>query len=354
MVRSHYIPQFILRNFCEEGKITYCDLDAKDTSLRNPRSVFSEVGYYPDTIEKNLSVKAEHLFANLYHNKLENARNSVVLLPDELFALKKYLIVSSIRYDYEVTDEDEKYYDQLPDNFRPEFIGSLNYVLGCESANDMVEYLRKMVPSDPSDILGFLDKDDVNIPLWNEIKDILQSYVVFVKAPKEEEFLIPDTGKGVYMGPMSKKKMYGLLEVVMKQFDPYVFEICKTLTPHDYTVFPLSKRLAVLTMSGFFKLLTDSEVTRNVILPEECPTVSAVLGFGNRDVIKPPKVKMRGGKEYHYDIRQVTATDVSHLNSLMIAQAGHHIAYSSRAHLNKTMKAVGGYTDRDVTFMSCV
>ena len=49
MVRSHYIPQFILRNFCEEGKIAYCDLDTKETALRNPRSVFSEFGYYPDT-----------------------------------------------------------------------------------------------------------------------------------------------------------------------------------------------------------------------------------------------------------------------------------------------------------------
>lgn len=57
----------------------------------------------------------------------------------------------------------------------------------------------------------------------------------------------------------------------------------------------------------------------NVILPKECPTVSAVLGFGSKDAITPPKVRnTRGTKEYIYDIKHITAADVSHLNLFIL------------------------------------
>ena len=88
--------------------ITYYDLKDKTVEPRNTRSVFSEEVYYPEGIEKDLCQKAEYLFANLFHNKLENAGNSITLTVDELFVLKKYLIVSAIRYKYEFTDEEKK------------------------------------------------------------------------------------------------------------------------------------------------------------------------------------------------------------------------------------------------------
>ena len=96
MINSHYFPQFILRNFYTNDKIKYCDLEKKKVELRNTRSVFTEEGYYPEGIEKDLCKKAEYLFANLYHNKFEEARNTLVLTRDELFTVKKYLIVSAI------------------------------------------------------------------------------------------------------------------------------------------------------------------------------------------------------------------------------------------------------------------
>ena len=90
----------------------------------------------------------------------------------------------------------------------------------------------------------------------------------------------------------------------------------------------------------------------NIILLEECPTVSATLEFGSKDTITPPKVRnVRGTKEYIYDIKHITAADVSHLNCLMLAEAQHHIACSNLSSLRKTLELAKEYTDRELSFM---
>lgn len=352
-MNSHYIPQFILRNFCVEDKITYCDLVNKKAELRNTRSVFSEQGYYPERIEKDLCKKAEYLFANLYHNKLENSRNTIILTPEELFVLKKYLIVSSIRYRYEYSEDDYALMEKLGNAFKDEFIDSLNKILNCETSDEMFKYLGMMNKYFDLNMLDKLgEESELNVVLWAEIKDVLHSYIVFVKTRENEKFIIPDIGKGIYEGPMSRRKMTGLLECVMSQGNPAVAQILAMITPHDYTVFPLSKDMAILSMSTFFKLLTDSEIKMNFVLPEDCPTVSSVLGFGSKDTITPPKVRnSRGSKEYIYDVKQINAMDVSHFNCLMLAEAKNHIACSDLSSIRKTLELAKEYTDRDISFM---
>ena len=370
MVNSHYIPQFILRNFCENGSIMYCDLDEKKVEKRNTRSVFAEKGYYPETIEKDLSKKIEYQFANLYHNKLEHAGNSIMLTPEELFILKKFQIVSSIRYRYECTEEETDFVKKFGDTFKVDLIESLNYILGCDSIDKAVAYMDKgfdrfwhdenidIKNSNLEDVLRQQivnqgNSKDINFPLWTEMMDIIRSYIVFVKPWGDEKFLIPDIGKGVFEGPMSRKKMYGMLDIAIKREDPFLINFCMSLTPHDYTIFPLSKNLAVLSMSVFFKLLTDSEIKTNVILPAECPTVSSVLGFGDYKTITPPRVHFtRDSKEYRYTVKRINPADVSHLNSLMLAQAQRHVGYPNISCLKKTMEVVSDYTARDVSFMN--
>ena len=350
MVNSHYIPQFILRGFSSDDKITYCDIDNKKIELRNTRSVFSERGYYSDALEKDLCIKAEYLFANLFHNKLEKARYSLTLTADELFILKKYLIVTSIRYRYEYTDDEKVMTEKLGAAFTDDFDENLNNILRCENVNDMFNYMKK-VPEyfDVANLDKLMDSGDVNVHLWAEIKDVIQSYIVFIKPQGTERFLIPDIGKGIYEGPMSRRKMYGLLEAGMQ--NPTLLQIATMLTPHDYTIYPLTKDLAILSMSIFFKLLAESEVTSNVRLPEECPTVSSVLGFGSSNAIKPPKVKMNcGTKEYHYEVQRVNARDISHFNCIMMAEAKKYIACAGLDTVKKSAGMVKEYTNRDFSF----
>ncbi len=355
VINSHYVPQFILRNFYTNDKITYCDLEKKKVELRNTRSVFSEEGYYPEGIEKDLCKKAEYLFANLYHNKFEEARNTVVLTRDELFTVKKYLIVSAIRYKNELTDFDEEQLKILGPDFKMDYDRSLNEILACESPDDlfneifkMQDYIARKLGKEISEAQG-----EPNIPLWAELIDITHSYLVFVKTREKEKFLIPDVGRAIAEGPLSLKKFDAVLQNAMTTFNPQALQLLGMISPRDYSFYPLSKNFGVLSMNSFYKVLTDSEYHFNVIMPEDCPTVSAALGFGDRNTITPPKVRGNGNsKEYIYDIKNLTTKDVIHLNGLMLIEAKRFVACGELSEIENTMEYITDYPEKDFSFMN--
>lgn len=355
MVNSHYIPQFILRSFCKNNKIMYCDIDKKTIESRNTKSVFAQKGYYTEQTEIDLCKDIEYDFSVLYHNKLENPGNSLVLDENELFILKKYLIVSSIRFQYECTEFDYEIINKVGSSYMPDFEGSLNRVLHSKNVNKLYSILAEV---DDSHFVEKLlsgerfDDTDINMHLWAEVKDILHSYIVFIKASGNEKFIIPDTGKGIYEGPMSRRKLTGLLQYTLTTPNPALMQIMLMLTPHDYTIYPLTSDIAILSMSVFFKLFTESEVKSNVILPEDCPTVSAMLGFGSKNDIEPPKVRFnKGKKEYRYKINRLNSIDISHFNCLMMAEVKHHIAFSDVADISKSLELINEYTNRDYSFI---
>lgn len=50
-IRHHYIPQFILRNFCDEkGYVNYFDKTTNKITLREPSDIFMEKNLYRDEI----------------------------------------------------------------------------------------------------------------------------------------------------------------------------------------------------------------------------------------------------------------------------------------------------------------
>ena len=350
MIRSHYIPQFILRSFCEDNQITYCDLDKKSVERRNPRSTFAEIGYYPETIEKSLCVNIEHEFANLFHNKLEKLNNKIILTPDELFVLKKYLLIASIRYRFEMTDDEKTVVEALGDAYKPDFIGSLNTILGYKSIEDVSEHLKRFkVPQNLEDARKMIKNPDVNVPLYIKLKHVMQTYIIFVRAQGSEEFLIPDIGNGLYIGPYSLKKYEYMFSMSQVMPHPFMIETTMQMTPYDYSVFPLSKKLAVLCMSGFYKIIAESILGTHSTIE---PGIDSMLGFGTLETFTGPKIKkVADSKEYHYQVKRIQPDDVAHLNSEMLSQAEHHMAVSNLVHLRKTLKRNYGNVGRDYSFL---
>lgn len=341
MIKSHYVPQFILRNFYTNDKITYCDLDKKKTELRNTRSVFSEEGYYPEGIEKDLCKKAEYLFANLYHNKLEEAKSRIVLTREELFIVKKYLIVSAIRFKNDEKDFDKAQLDILGPEFKMDYDRSLNEILACNSAEDLFNeifktqaYIARRFGIDLGD-----EKENPNIPLWAEMKDIADAYIVFVKAREKEKFLIPDVGRAIYEGPMKSRKMEAMLHAIMNPLDPKLLQIMNMISPRDYTFYPLSKNFGILSMDILYKFLSEGAFHFDITFPKDCPTISAALGFGDRNTIMPAKVRGNGAnKEYIFDVKNLTTGDVCHLNSLMLIEAKRFVACGELSEIENTME----------------
>jgi len=120
----------------------------------------------------------------------------------------------------------------------------------------------------------------------------------------------------------------------------------------DYSVFPLSKDLAIISMSSFYKLLTESEFKLDARLPDDCPTVYEALGFGDKTVIKPPSVKLNNGnKEYRYEVKFLNSSDVGHLNALMLAEADKYVVCAGLSSIQKSLNLVKKYSDTDFDFM---
>ena len=335
MVNSHYIPQFILRHFCVDNHIQYCDIEKEKVEERTTKTVFSDQGYYPDELEHDLCVKIESQFANLLNNKLIKENYKIVLNADEMLLLKKYLMISIFRVR---TDELEKepvlqgLSKKKLENLGGNFFDNINKVLACKTKEEAFQYCD-------------FDFPETNMNLMAYMKDVLCSYTVFVKTNNcGEDFLIPDRGWGAYEGPIHIKKFTGTLDLAMKTGDPTLFQIAMMLTPHDYSIFPLTRNLAVLNVSTFFKLCMPGSLY-NVKFTEEAPTVSKVLGFGSITTIKPPipKAVYGRGTEYTCEVQQLSRQDTVFLNSLLLANVDKYFAYADCSKVKRSIDNDGKY-----------
>lgn len=318
MLRSHYIPQFILRAFCGDDRIQYMDLSSKKVESRNTRSVFSEYGYYPEQLEHDLCDKIECDFA-VVHRKIIASVGKLTLSAAEMFLLKKFLLISVLRYDL-VDENDKKFFSEIGDANRIKLFGdffeNINKILNCKTKEELTNFYS-------------YEDANTNLSLTAYVKDILGSYMIFVKSTEcGKEFLIPDKGSAWFMGRLAIKKLSMVNEMIKNTQDDSFYQILSLLTPHDYTVFPLSKDMAALCMSPFFKLMADNpvfRVSRN--------DIQDILGFGYGYMLKPAKVLFAQDKkplDYEFDIKPLCGRDVEFLNGLLLKNAESHIAFGNK------------------------
>lgn len=335
MVNSHYIPQLILRHFCVDNHIQYCDIERQMVQERTTRTVFSEQGYYPDELEYDLCVKIESQFGNLLNNNLIKERYKITLNAEEMLLLKKYLLISIFRYR---TDELEKdpilqgLSKKQLENLGGNFFDNINKILQCRTKEEVFRYVD-------------IASSETNINLMAYVKDILCSYIVFVRTNNcKEDFIIPDRAWATYEGPIHIKKFTGTIELAMKTGDPLLMQIAAMTTPHDYSIFPLTKDLAVMTISPFFKLCLSGS-SYNIKFTEEAPTLSKSLGFGSEKTITPPTPRETYGKvsEYVCEIQQLSKGDTIFLNSLLLSNADKYFAYADIERVLQSIKSYGRY-----------
>ena len=326
MINSHFIPQLILRHFCEEEKLTYYDIEKNRSEIRSTRSVFSEKGYYPEQLEKDLCQKIEVQFANLLNNKILSDRYKVVINEKDQLILKKFLIITCLRVHDNNMQQNAWYQvlkrdgiipagEEYRDFFSGDFFGNMNKVLECQDIESLITTAES----------------SGNLNLMTYIRDIIYSYNVFVKSNNsKEEFIIPDRGWAGYRGPMSVKKLNAMMNMLQIRFDPLVDMLLHMSSPQDYAVFPITKNMAIITMSPAFKICLPG-APYNIIYPDNAPSLSACIGFGTSNTIMDPTkhILRNGTAEYKYEIQQLNKNDVCFLNSLLINNAEKFFAFSS-------------------------
>lgn len=341
MIKSHYISQFILRQFSNKDRINYCDLNRKSTEIRNIKSTFSEKEYYPEVLERSLCRNIEVQFSTLLKAKILTNIKKLILTTDEMLILKKYLLITVFRFKPNIRYIQEVYPDlsikEFDDVFG-EFTENLNKILECKTKEEMFAYID-------------LKNESTNLYLFAYVKDILFSYTVFVSSKRcEEDFLINDRGFAIYEGPINIKKLNATLELAKKTGDRILFQIASMLTPHDYLVFPLTRNIAILTMSPFYKLCLDKS-PYHIKYPEEAQTISKILGFGNKEIIKDPKLisQVDNGMQYEINVKNLKFEDVIFINTLLISATEQYFGYSDINNIKRTINQNIG--DVDLSFL---
>jgi hypothetical protein len=356
-MNSHYVPQFILKNFCNNNEnLIYCDFDSKTTSVRNTRSVFAEQDYYPDQLEKDLCHKIEHAFANLYHNKLENAKNSIDLTEDELFTLQKYLIVSTVRYKYEYTEFDKAYIASLPKVRRSyikiDSIDSLNKILKFNNSAELMDYLNEVREKyHINNQNGLKADEDYNAQFLLDTHDIMSNFLVFVRPQDREEFIMPDIGHCDFFSKQAFIKYYfaeGLMlaSVAEKSFNPILMQLPLMISPRDYMVYPLTKNLTVISMSAFFWVMSNLYKGVEGMKADE---ISRSLGFSDNRILNSHWTKSNG--TYHNKIERISTHDVCHLNCAAINQSKRFIACSDLSKIQQSVQFAKRKINKDISFL---
>lgn len=342
-MNSHYIPQFLLRHFCADGKIQYCDLEKKTVESRNTRSVFAEEGYYPDQLEHDLCSKIESQFANLLNNKLAVSRYKITIDSDEMFILKKYMIITALRYNSREL-EDDPTLSLLPEDEKLQLIGTfydrINKILDCKNHNDVLKYL---------------DTDDIsNLGLFSYVKNVMHSYTVIVKTNNcKQDFIIPDRGCAKYAGPICNEKAFMLLDVAEQTCDPFLMQMASMVSLfHDYSVFPVTRNTAIINMSVFYKLFTKASPYRSAVI-NALPTINTILGFGDSTIIEDPKVEqlLNGKKEYTMEIKQLSSSDVLFFNNLLFSYCFKHFAFADISRIKQSIEFIQKERGIDLSFL---
>lgn len=334
MVNNHYVPQFILRHFCEDEKIHYHDIEEHTTELRTTKSVFFEKGYYPDKLEKKLCHKIETQFANILNKKILCENYKIALSADNMLILKKYLIIAILRVRdnnlihnawYQVLKRDGiiPKGNSLKDFFSGDFFENMNRILECQTLDALLEVVQK----------------GENLNLYTFVKDVVYSYNVFVRTNNcKEDFIISDRGWAGYRGPMSVKKLNAMLNMLEVRYDPYIDMLLHMSSPLDYAIFPLANNMAVITVSPAFKICLPGS-PYNIIYPDNAPSLSKCLGFGSANTIAMPdnKILRDGTKEYRYSIQQLSKQDVVFLNELLINNAEKFIGFANPSRISLSL-----------------
>lgn len=353
MVNSHYVPQLILRHFADDERIQYCDLNEKKVETRNIKSTFAEKGYYPDEIEKELCHKTEVQFANLLNNKILKEQYRLTLTKDELFILKKYLVITTIRYNITEAMRDFDNPEKMVASYSDSFYKNIDKVLACENADQMMRYLDINPLKDQKKAVNGDEYGETK--LFSDIKNILHSYVAIVSTRRcKEDFIIPDTGFSykaahltMFSGGEFDKCMY-TLNYAMQSRNPHLLYVSQLLTPYDYIFCPITKDLAIVSFSVFYKFFSNKSDIYG-LLPTSGMTVSNLLGFGSSETVEPPKAKQQFGKTvaYEYTIKMLSREDIYWLNATMIDTSEHHFGYCNFERIESSIRYYNSFSESE-------
>ena len=202
--RHHYIPQFILKNFCydDNNHLLYFDKQSGEVSSEDTRDVFMVKNLYrdeinnadnPTKIEKDLAV-FENEVSRIIKDKFLSGRDIILTLQEDQ-KLKLFFAIMGFRsketnhkFGDKISKESKVFYKQYQQDgdYTDLWKRNLGYVVNCRSIEEVLNHPHI---DDPFKV--FFRRDAVGI---------FGMYIVVVEAKGNDGFIIGDTYPVVISG----------------------------------------------------------------------------------------------------------------------------------------------------------
>ncbi len=281
-IRHHYIPQFILRNFCfdDNANVHYYDKISGSFSIQETRNVFMSKHLYRDEINfPDAPTKMEYDFSVFEREVSSIIKNKflydseITLDMDEDSKLRLFFAIMGFRSE-RVKDHFKKqlnsnskqfyYFYQSNRDFEDFWKRNLSRLVCCRSIQEVWEHEEIDEP-----IKVFFKRDTMGI---------MGMHFAVVERYESEDFIIGDTYPVVVTGYLSNG-----------------FPL------HIYSIFPISpKRIVLMVANG-----ADA-------------TPSEVLGF-RQSILRLPKMNSDG--TYRIRVKKIYAEEVKPINEMIIKEA---------------------------------
>ena len=113
-MNSHYVPRLILNKFSDKLSLYNIKTGELKENIRTDKA-YAQEDFYDDETEKKLNLRIESQFGSLLANKLLKAKDKIELSRDELYLIKKFLLISVIRSvgNEKFMQVEKKFYDNL-------------------------------------------------------------------------------------------------------------------------------------------------------------------------------------------------------------------------------------------------
>ena len=205
-VKHHYIPQFILRNFCfEDNRLLYYDNHTGEVSVKETKDIFmvrnlyrDEINYAADPvkIEKDLA-RYEQEVAQILKERFLDGRE-IYITPQEDDKLRLFFAIMGFRslnisqlFGTKLTKQSKEYYKQYQTDgdFLDLWKRNLGHIVQCRSFDEVWNHPQI---DDPMKI--FFRRDTVGY---------FGKYIVVAEASDDDDFIIGDINPVVVTGTLS-------------------------------------------------------------------------------------------------------------------------------------------------------
>lgn len=348
MSKNHYVSQFVIKRF--SNALNVFDIHSgKIDENKRPHKVFYHNDIYSDETEK-LFAYIESRVANIIDQKILN-QNPIVLTRKELFLLKRYMLISSVRTQTpnefgEIIKgfrKNAEHYIDWQNRIYPHKI-SMPYI-DANADNETLYATALKVFATTESIRDIMSNPEATAEMLAWAAPFLESYLAFWDASTDKELVLTDCGmtseyEGFHLitGGIDISKTSFLLEK-MKSEAAYAGIFASQYTMYEnYDIFVLSSTRSMVMINPFFRLYQNQRAifmgndSKQVLLerPDIWPAViqnRELFDVPENEYIISPTYQMQYDR-FIYSPKALSEEDIVYINTLLLSQAREIIGFN--------------------------